>query len=55
MVEGKYLSFPGLEAENRSRMKIFRVNPVKDIPINEIREILQAALALYRTGVINVK
>jgi len=29
MVEGKYLDLPELEQGNRSRMKIFRVNPSK--------------------------
>ena len=33
MVEGKHLSHPELEAGNRSRMKIFRINPNKDIDI----------------------
>ncbi len=55
MVEGKYLDHPELEAGNRSRMKIFRVNPNADIPIKTIHFILQMALDLYRTGVIKIK
>ena len=55
MVEGKYLDHPELEAGNRSRMKIFRVNPNADIPIKTIFFILQMALDLYRTGVIKIK
>ncbi|MFC0878495.1 DUF1801 domain-containing protein [Saccharicrinis sp. FJH2] len=55
MVEGKYLNFPGLEAENRSRMKILKVNPMEDIPIDEIETLLLAALDLYRNGIIHVK
>ena len=55
MVEGKYLNHPELEEGNRSRMKIFRVNPNKDLPIRTIEGILQKALDLYRTGIIKLK
>jgi len=55
MVEGKYLDHSELEEGDRSRMKIFRVNPNKDLPIKTIENILQKALDLYRTGIINPK
>lgn len=55
LVEGKYLDHPELEEGNRSRMKIFRVNPNKDIPITAIENILQKALDLYRNGIIKIK
>lgn len=55
MVEGKYLDHPQLEEGKRSRMKIFRVDPRKDLRINTITGILQKALDLYRTGVIKLK
>ncbi len=55
MVEGKYLDHPELEEGNRSRMKIFRVNPNKDLPIKTIENILQNALDLYRKGIIKIK
>jgi hypothetical protein len=55
MVEGKYLDHPELEEGNRTRMKIFRVNPNKDLPIKTIENILQKALELYRTGAIKIK
>jgi hypothetical protein len=55
MAEGKYLDHPELEAGDRSRMKIFRVNPNKDLPIRAIENILQKALDLYRTGTIKLK
>ena len=55
MVEGKYLTHPELEEGKRSRMKIFRVNPNKDLPIKTIEIILQKALDLYRTGKIKLK
>lgn len=55
MVEGKYLDHPDLEEGDRTRMKIFRVNPNKDLPIRTIENILQKALNLYRTSVIKLK
>jgi len=54
-VEGKHLDHPQLEIGDRSRMKIFRVNPNQDLPLKTIETILQNALDLYRTGVIKVK
>lgn len=54
MVEGNRLVHPALEAGKRSRMKIFRVNPNKDLPQKTIDNILQKALDLYRTGIVNI-
>lgn len=54
MVEGKYLNHPELEAGDRSRMKIFRVDPSKDIPVKKIKMILDDALNLYRNGIIEI-
>ncbi|REG96062.1 DUF1801 domain-containing protein [Flavobacterium aquicola] len=55
MVEGKYLDHPELEEGDRSRMKILRVNPNKDLPIKTIKSILQKALDLYREEIIKIK
>lgn len=55
MVEGKHLDHPMLEKGSRSRMKILRINPDKNLPVKTITVILKSALALYTTGVINVK
>jgi hypothetical protein len=55
MVEGKHLVHPELEAGKRSRMKIFRVNPNKDLPLQTIENILQESLNLYRTGIVKLK
>jgi hypothetical protein len=54
-VEGKYLEHPKLETGNRSRMKIFRINPKKDLPVQTIERLLKTALNLYRNGAIKVK
>lgn len=55
MVEGKLLNYPELEEGNRSRMKIFRINPNQDIPINKVKAILNDAINLYRNGIIKFK
>ena len=55
MVEGKHLVHPKLEVSKRSRMKIFRVNPNKDLPVKTIESILQKSLDLYRKGIVKVK
>jgi hypothetical protein len=54
-VEGKYLDHPELEQGNRSRMKILRINPSVDLPIQTIELLLDEALGLYRNGTIKVK
>jgi hypothetical protein len=54
MVEGKHLTHPKLETGARSRMKIFRVNPNKDLPRSTIHSILKQALALYHNGTIRI-
>lgn len=55
MVEGKYLYHSELEEGKRSRMKVFRVNPNEDLPIDTIKTILYEALNLYKSGLIKVK
>src|SRR5690606_25414993 len=49
LVEGKYLDHPALEAGSRSRMKILKIDPDKDLPMKTIVDILQNAMDLYRT------
>jgi hypothetical protein len=54
MVEGKYLVHPELEQGSRSRMKILRIDPDKNLPLQTINDLLEKALDLYRTGVIKL-
>ena len=54
LVEGKHFNHPKLLAEKRSRMKIFLVDPEKDLPVRTIKSILKQALSLYKSGVIKV-
>ena len=51
-VEGNRFDEPFLIQENRARMKIMLLNPNEDLPIANIKSILNKALGLYRTGVI---
>lgn len=55
MVEGKHLNHASLEIGSRSRMKIFRINPNKDLQKDTIKLILNQALDLYRKGIIKIK
>jgi len=43
-VEGKALQHPDLEKGDRSRMKILKVNPKKDLPVESLNAILSQAL-----------
>lgn len=54
-VEGKHLEHEALEEGNRARMKILRINPAKDLPLETINLLLNTALDLYRNGTIVVK
>lgn len=53
-VEGKHLEHPKLEMGDRSRMKIFRVHPNKNLPVNTIELLLNKALNLYKDGTITI-
>jgi len=55
LVEGKLLDHPLLEEGNRSRMKILRVDPRKDLPIATLENILGMALDLYKKGIVKTK
>ncbi len=54
-VEGKHLSHPNLEVGSRARMKILRINPFDDLPIEIINLLLNQGLDLYRNGTIKLK
>ncbi len=46
-VDGQHLSHDQLETGNRSRMKILRINPNQDIPLQTITDIITAVLGLH--------
>lgn len=54
-VEGRLFEEPFLVQEKRSRMKILLLDTHKDLPIQQITQLLQKALSFYKTGVIPVK
>jgi hypothetical protein len=41
------MSHPLLEQGNRSRIKILRIKPDQDLPIEDIQAVLREAMALY--------
>ncbi len=47
MVKGQFMKHQALETGSRSRMKILRIAPDKDIPEMLVKEVLLEALALY--------
>ncbi|RQO32227.1 hypothetical protein DBR32_01035 [Taibaiella sp. KBW10] len=49
IVEGHRIQHPELLMEQRSRMKIMLFDPERDLPLDTIKEILQAALLFYKT------
>ena len=52
-VEGKHLNHYQLESGSRKRMKIFRVNPNQDIPIDTITLLIQNAINVYKNGTVS--
>ena len=55
LVEGNYLDHSRLEQGSRTRMKILRIDPNKDLPLDTISTILNNALDLYRSGILKIK
>ncbi len=49
-VDGQLMDHPMLEAGDRARMKIFRLDPYSDLPIDLIESFVQAALKLRYQG-----
>jgi hypothetical protein len=48
IVEGKQINSPDLIREKRSRMKIFLLDPNKNLPVKKINMILKTTLTLYK-------
>lgn len=47
IVKGNLIDHPSLEQGDRKRMKILRINPNEDLPVDLIRTILKEAISLY--------
>lgn len=48
IVDGKKINHPDLLLEKRARMKIFLIDPAKDIPVKKINSILKEVIKLYK-------
>lgn len=48
-VEGRNMDHPLLELGDRKRMKILRIDPTQDLPIETINQLLDMALSFYKT------
>ncbi|MEO8405510.1 MAG: DUF1801 domain-containing protein [Chitinophagaceae bacterium] len=48
IVDGKLINHPDLLLEKRARMKIFLIDPEKDMPVGKVKAILKEVLALYK-------
>lgn len=55
IVEGNKIAHPGLIQDERSRMKIMRFNPLEDLPLTTIQEVIDSAIQLYTSGLIKIK
>ena len=49
-VDGKYLSHPKLVSEKRARMKIYLIDPEKDLPVKTLKTLLKQSIDLYKKG-----
>lgn len=47
-VDGNKINHPDLEQGDRKRMKTYTVKPHEDIPIDKVKELLDAAIDLYK-------
>jgi len=50
VVDGQLLDFPQLEQGKRSKMKILTIDPLQDLPVVLIHELLQEMIALHEHG-----
>ena len=46
-VDGDKLKHPALREDGRKKMKVFIVNPTRDLDLNQIKAVLEEALALH--------
>jgi uncharacterized protein YdhG (YjbR/CyaY superfamily) len=44
--DGKLLDHPRLELGDRKRMKIFRIDPSSDLPIEDLKQIIEDSISL---------
>jgi hypothetical protein len=54
IVEGKHFEESFLIQESRSRMKIMLFNADEDLPLKRIKQVMEKAINLYKSGIIKV-
>ncbi len=55
IVEGKHFDESFLLQETRSRMKIMLFDENEDLPVEQINNVINKAINLYKTGIIKTK
>ena len=50
IVDGKLIDHPDLVQEERTRMKIFLIDPYKDVPLKTLRSVLGTSLKMHKKG-----
>ena len=55
IVEGKHFDEPFLLQEARSRMKIMLLNSDEDLPLEQIKMVIEKAINLYKTDIIKIR
>ena len=53
-VEGNHFDEPFLIKEKRSRMKIMLIDPSIDLPVHNIKMMLDKSINLYKKGIIKI-
>lgn len=54
-VDGNFIEHDSLEQGNRARMKVLNVNPNKDIEVDLIKDILNLAIEVRKSGIAKWK
>ncbi len=49
IVEGKQMTHPELIQDKRARMKIWMIDPTKDVPMKKLDAILKEMMSLYKS------
>ena len=47
LVKGQHLNHPELEKGDRKKMKVLPIDPLQDLPVQLIREILKESVSFY--------
>ncbi len=55
IIEGKHFDEPYLLTENRTRIKTMLINAKEDLPIENIKHVIQKAIGLYKNDIIKIR